>query len=72
MIPDNWYKMKGSKLQEIRFKKGLTQAKLAQMLGVTITTISKMENGKQDIKPIFAKYLHSLGYDVGYGEKDDE
>jgi transcriptional regulator with XRE-family HTH domain len=39
-------------LRNFRSRKGLTAAKLAELLGVTKATISRLESGKQ--KPSFA------------------
>lgn len=42
----NYKKAFGSRLQEIRLKKGLSQTALASMLSYEKTTISRIENGR--------------------------
>lgn len=39
------YKLIGIRMRDIRRKKGMTQEKLAEMLGVTIGYVSQMERG---------------------------
>lgn len=36
------------KLKEIRLRKGLTQAQVAEMIGVHVMNISRWENGERD------------------------
>ena len=47
----------GEKLQLLRKERGLTQAELAERLGVKQHHISEMENGK---RPIGAEMAHRL------------
>ncbi len=46
--------MTGQELQALRAKHGLTQAGLAGILEVTITTISRWENGHRKIESLRA------------------
>lgn len=41
--------MNGIDLKELRKRKGLTQKKLSEYTGISASTISRMENGKQKI-----------------------
>jgi len=47
----------GELLQAARYREDLTQAKLAQMVGVTRSNISDMERGGRTITPDMAKRL---------------
>lgn len=52
--------MKASEFKEHRIKQGLTQAQLAEKLGVSERTLQRYEAGRQDIpKPVayFLSYL---------------
>ena len=51
-------------LKNLRESKGLSQAKLADEVGVTVTAISKYEAGERSPKPIIAKKIAEvLGFD---------
>jgi len=41
--------MKGSTVKAIRISKGLTQAELAELLGVVEATISRIESGQRNV-----------------------
>lgn len=51
----------GARLQEQRLKQNLTQAELAQRLGVSVPTISNLENGKNTSLETFIKLVFALG-----------
>ena len=61
------------RLKEIRKKRGLTQAKLAEMLGRSVSDISAMERGKYkpnyDVGKTVAAAL-SVSFDYLYGRED--
>ncbi len=57
----------GENIREIREKKGLNQEKLAEIMSVSRTTISKIENGKFNISiDYLAKFSWFLGFDVSF------
>lgn len=54
-----WGIKQGSKLKELRIKKGFGQAYVANKLSVNITSISNWETGKNKPKP---KHLHDMAF----------
>lgn len=63
-----------NRLKELRKEKKLTQAELANLMGVNAKTISRWEKGEFEIKPAQAKMLAdffgvSVGYLLGYSDK---
>ena len=62
--------MRGERLQELRKDKGVSQAEIAELLGVTHYTVSSYECNRSDpddnLKTILAKYFDvSLDYLLG-------
>lgn len=53
--------MKPEEVTEIRSKLGVTQEKFAQMLGTTVSTVNKWENGKAKPSRMSIKELKELG-----------
>jgi putative transcriptional regulator len=51
--------MTGEELRQIREDAGLTQAALAYQLGVSLTTVSRWENGRAKLSPL-AQYAISM------------
>lgn len=54
-------------IEELRHKKGLTQAQLAKLAGVSQSMIARLEKGDQDRTPTLStvnKVLSALGYTV--------
>ncbi|MBX2892878.1 MAG: helix-turn-helix transcriptional regulator [Saprospiraceae bacterium] len=52
-------------VQEYREQNGLTQQELAERLGVKKSYLSRIENGKADIRlSTLAKVLGSIGFDI--------
>lgn len=49
-IGDSLKKLVGGNIKRIRKETGYRQGQFAKMIGVTSTTLSKMENGESDIK----------------------
>ena len=53
----------GEKLRQVRDFRGLTQAQLAERIGITAATVSKVEAGKWnhdiDLLAAFAKHLEA-------------
>jgi DNA-binding XRE family transcriptional regulator len=47
-------------LRGLRYREGLTQAELGEMLGIAQTNISKMEQGKRPIGKTIAKRIAKL------------
>ncbi len=47
-------------LRGLRYREGLTQTKLGEMLGIEQTNISKMEQGKRPIGKTIAKRIAKL------------
>lgn len=41
----------GDRVRELRRRKALTQAELAEVAGVSVDTIVKLENGRHDPRP---------------------
>lgn len=56
MIED-LYNIVGSKIQEIRKQKGISQIELAEKLGLSRTSISNIENGRH---PIFLHHIYTI------------
>jgi len=55
----------GEKLKEFREKKGYSQDELAQIMNITRTTISKIENGKFSFSiDYLAKFGWHLNFDI--------
>ena len=57
------YTMIGEELRRIRKAMGLTQRQLAEKLGVTSTSVARMERGEQKIMQVTTlavKYLHVM------------
>lgn len=46
---DKYLQEVGARIREVRMKKGLSQAQLAEMLGLTPPYISNIETGKQNM-----------------------
>lgn len=60
----------GESLKEIREKKGYSQEKLAEIMQVSRSTISKIENGKFAISiDYLVKFGLHLGFDIKFVEK---
>ena len=53
--------MGDNKISEIRKKKGITQAELAQRLGINRAHLSKVENGHNTSTQLLAKIAKELG-----------
>lgn len=51
------YTIVGSKIQEIRKEKGISQMELAEILGLSRTSISNIENGRH---PIFLHHIYTM------------
>lgn len=51
----------GGRLREQRLQQNLTQAKLASRLGVSVPTISNLENGKNTSLETFISVIFALG-----------
>jgi transcriptional regulator with XRE-family HTH domain len=61
----------GENIREIREKKGFNQEKLAEIMNVSRTTISKIENGKFNCSMDYlAKFSWFLGFEVSFIEKE--
>ncbi len=61
MRPDEVALELGSRLQQQRLKQNLTQADLAKRLGVSVPTVSGLENGKNTTLETFIKTVFALG-----------
>lgn len=60
----------GESLKEIREKKGYSQENLAEIMKVSRSTISKIENGKFAISiDYLVKFSLHLGFDIKFMEK---
>lgn len=56
-------------LKEIRKKKGLNQEQVAELMNVSRTTISKIENGKFNCSlDYLSKFAFVLGFDIVLSE----
>jgi transcriptional regulator with XRE-family HTH domain len=51
----------GNRLKELRLRKGIQQAELAKMSGVSLYTISKIEQGKATNITMIVSVLRALG-----------
>jgi DNA-binding transcriptional regulator YiaG len=51
--------LKGNDVKQIRKEAKLTQAELASLLGVTVTTVSQWERGATSIHPLMAEGIKS-------------
>ena len=61
----------GENIREIREKKGLSQEKLAEIMNISRTTISKIESGKFNCSVDYlSKFSWFLGFDVLFKVKD--
>ena len=49
-IGDSLKRLVGNNIKRLRIEAGYRQGQFAQMLGITSTTLSKIENGETDIK----------------------
>ena len=49
-IGDSLKRLVGGNIKRIRKEAGYRQGQFAKMIGITSTTLSKMENGESDIK----------------------
>lgn len=57
----------GSKLKAIRALRGMTQATLAELSGVSPTAITEYEKGKRDLRAdTIRKLCEALGVEVTY------
>jgi transcriptional regulator with XRE-family HTH domain len=55
----------GMGIKGFRVKKGFSQAHLADLMGISRATISKIENGKFSISiDYLAKFARHLGFDI--------
>lgn len=55
----------GESIREIREKKGYNQEQLAEIMHVSRTTISKIENGKFNCSMDYlSKFAYHLGFDL--------
>ncbi len=57
-------------VRAIRSVRGLTQEKLAQVLGVTFSTVNGWENGRHRPIPALVSALERLAHEAGVSEKD--
>jgi len=63
----------GIAIHKYRSKKGLSQEKLASLMGISRATISKIENGKFAISiDYLAKFAWHLDFDVRLFEKKQQ
>ncbi len=62
--------MTPEKLKQLRVDKGYTQKELSEAIHMTIETISRLENGRGDIRPAHAILMQLLP-DKGSPEWDD-
>jgi len=61
----------GMEICRFRLKKGFSQAVLAELMGISRATISKIENGKFAISVDYlAKFAWHLDFDVRLFEKE--
>ena len=63
-----------NRIKELRKKNKITQAELAQSVGIPYRTLQRWENGETSIKPAKAEELAkkfgvNIGYLLGYDEK---
>lgn len=58
----------GSRLRELRKAADLSPKEVAEEVGISTATLSKIENGKQAVKPAYVKLMCPL-YDVGPDER---
>ncbi len=59
----------GNKIREFREKKGYSQEKLANVMKVSRTTISKIESGKYNLSVDYlSKFSWFLGFDLNISE----
>ena len=49
-IDDSLKRLVGKNIRQFRIESGYRQGEFAKMLGITSTTLSKIENGETDIK----------------------
>jgi len=61
--------MKGRDLTEWRKRRGLTQIKLAQALGVDVMTVSRWERGVQVPTPVLPLALEALEHRLHKGDE---
>lgn len=60
----------GESIREIRERKGLNQEELAEIMNVSRSTISKIENGKFNCSMDYlSKFSWFLGFEVSFKEK---
>jgi len=56
----NGAKMTSAELREARERLGLTQAELGARLGITKTSVYRMESGRQPILPVYELAVRGL------------
>ncbi|MBA4864112.1 helix-turn-helix transcriptional regulator [Streptomyces sp. PSKA54] len=52
---------RGHRLAEIRRRQGMTQAQLAELMGVTKSRVSQIERGQASTHEVLARYVAALG-----------
>jgi putative transcriptional regulator len=57
--------MKPEEIQDIRKKLGVTQEKFAQLLGTTVVSVNRWENGKAIPSRLYVKELKELKNNYG-------
>lgn len=59
-----------NKLKEIREQKGLLQKELAELSGVKLTTVQKLDGGVNNVNRARADTLYKLANVLGVGMED--
>lgn len=54
-------------MEAARVNAGLTQAELAEKMGISRATVNNIENGKMEVRPV---YLYAFCHIVGVSEDD--
>lgn len=54
-------------MEAARVNAGMTQAELAEKMGVSRATVNNIENGKMEVRPV---YLYAFCHVVGVSEDD--
>ena len=57
-------------LKELRIQKGLTQAELAEQIGLSVRLIQKYEQNAQDLNKVYALTLYKLAKALGCSYED--